>query len=250
MVSPSPSPVPPVTGLSTADWIDPIKIVLGLIAGLWALYLYWRTRQGQARVAVEPMTRFVGGESANAALLVALRITNSSKVAFFYDSAIARLMDASSRAPDGTVVLVPFSEQDPFVPVYGAETGDSEAISQGRLFAIDPKEEIMLEPRRGHGDGLSAHITGDRATGDAGEDPGVSEARVRVEVGGSVFALEVVFPDDAWKALGLGVVLLYRPRSPGAGSRSASLNRRKRPVGRIAYPDNYAKVATERFRSE
>jgi hypothetical protein len=146
MVSPSPSPVPPVTGLSTADWIDPIKIVLGLIAGLWALYLYWRTRQGQARVAVEPMTRFVGGESANAALLVALRITNSSKVAFFYDSAIARLMDASSRAPDGTVVLVPFSEQDPFVPVYGAETGDSEAISQGRLFAIDPKEEIMLEP--------------------------------------------------------------------------------------------------------
>jgi len=55
-------------------------------------------------------------------------------------------MDASTRAADGSVVLLPFSEQDPFVPVYGDISEDRQAIAQGHLFAINPAEEIVLEP--------------------------------------------------------------------------------------------------------
>jgi hypothetical protein len=55
------------------------------------------------------------------------------------------LFDASGRTEDGGVLLLPFAEQDPFLPVYGAQVDDEERVLAGELFQMED-ETIVLEP--------------------------------------------------------------------------------------------------------
>lgn len=59
---------------------------------------------------------------------------------------MATLLDASEKAAEGEIRLIPFAQADPFIAVYGALSLDSEAISRGQTFALGVDQEIMLEP--------------------------------------------------------------------------------------------------------
>jgi hypothetical protein len=72
--------------------------------------------------------------------------TNSSGVLWRHESSIVRLFDARRVAEDGSLRLIPFAQDDPFLPVYGYETDDSEAMSAGETFAYSEDQEITLEP--------------------------------------------------------------------------------------------------------
>lgn len=138
-----------VVGTPVAEWarvaIDGLKVAAILIGGFWALYLYRTRRRGQAIVTIQPRSRVHhDSHSGRRVLLIALRIVNSSGVLFRYERATATLMDASDRLADGGISLLPFAEQDPFLPVYGDRVDDETRVLKGELFEM--RQAVVLEP--------------------------------------------------------------------------------------------------------
>jgi hypothetical protein len=127
------------------DWIALAQVVVIVVGGGWALYKYRLSRQGHPTVAIEHSVRFVSTSKEPPILIVSLRVRNARRVLFYYESATATLMDASTRTADGAVRLLPFAQQDPFLSVYGRETTDANAVSEGQLFRLE-SDQIPLEP--------------------------------------------------------------------------------------------------------
>jgi hypothetical protein len=117
--------------------------------GIFALYKYWTSRSGRGQVGIEQAVRLAPprGEMHLDVLLVSLRIVNQSGILFCHESSTASLMDASRLDPSGSrVLLLPFAERDPFLPVYGGLTDNVEAARAGNLFSYKEGEPITLEP--------------------------------------------------------------------------------------------------------
>lgn len=134
-------------GLTFAQWIDIIQTVGLLGGGMWVAYTYWRFRKGQVSVGIEPAVVLHRDPSTNEpVLLVRLRILNSSNILFRYRRATATLLDASTRTPDGSLQLVPFAEEDPFIPLYADISKDPVRISKGEVFEIADRSGLSLEP--------------------------------------------------------------------------------------------------------
>lgn len=133
--------------LAFAQWIDIIQ-TFGLLGGaMWVAYTYWRFRKGQVSVGIEPTVRLHRDPSTDEpVLLVRLRILNSSNILFRYRRATATLLDASTRTPDGSLQLVPFAEEDPFIPLYADISKDPVRIGKGEVFEIADKSGLSLEP--------------------------------------------------------------------------------------------------------
>ncbi len=148
-VSPTPvvTPASSASGLNGGDWAQIVQVVLLFGGGLWAFYLYRISRRGQTTVGIRAKFSLVMNTLPNESLLlVAMRIANSSTALFRHEKSLAVLMDASQRAADGSVLLVPFAEQDPFLPVYGQLSGNPDEIAAGKAFTLDPPQYIILEP--------------------------------------------------------------------------------------------------------
>ena len=128
--------------------VDLGSVVLLIGGALWALYVYRTSRRSQVKVAIEADVRFQRDRSSGQKqlLVVHLRIVNTSDVLWRHEESVATLMDASERTEEGEVKLLPFSQADPFLPVYGAMSGDEETIARDLLFEYYPNQEISLEP--------------------------------------------------------------------------------------------------------
>jgi hypothetical protein len=63
-----------------------------------------------------------------------------------YEEAVATLFDARIITEQGAIRLTPFSQADPFLPVYGVEKSDPDEIENGRTFEYFEGQEITLEP--------------------------------------------------------------------------------------------------------
>jgi len=111
------------------------------------LFLYSTSRRGQAKLGIQVRPRlataFVPGKSV---LLAELTISNTSNVLWRNEETVATLFDARKISSTGTVRLVPFSQADPFLSVYGVETEDPDEIESGRTFSYRDDQQIMLEP--------------------------------------------------------------------------------------------------------
>jgi hypothetical protein len=123
-----------------------VQAVALIAAGVWALVIYWRSRQGQVTLSVVPKARPYGLATGEATIVVDLTITNSSRVVWHHQRSTVTLMDASSRVPKGDVLLAPFARVDPFLAVYGSMSDDINEVAEGNLFYYKPGQEIILEP--------------------------------------------------------------------------------------------------------
>jgi hypothetical protein len=122
-----------------------VQVLVLAVGGAWALYLYRTGRRGEATVGIRPDVRlYRPSEDSNRVLLVAIRVLNTSGVLFRYESAKVTLMDASARTPEGDIALLPFAEQDPFLPVYGEQVEDPDRVLEGELFEMP--SQVVLEP--------------------------------------------------------------------------------------------------------
>jgi hypothetical protein len=131
--------------VTSPEWLDVIESVALIVGGFWVAYTYWRSRKGQASVGIEPTTRLHRDPgSGEHVLLVKLRIRNSSSILFRYEKATATLMDASHRSEDGLLLLIPFAEEDPLIPLYSDVSKDPNEVEQGRSFI--PGGGLSLEP--------------------------------------------------------------------------------------------------------
>jgi hypothetical protein len=167
------------TGSSVADWIDAVASVIETLAiiggGLWALYLYRTGRRGEVTLGIEPRSSIIPDSSqpGRSLLLVHLKLANVSGVVFHHDYSTATLIDASQRGADGQVLMFPFAEQDPLLPVYGDLTGNLDAAARGDLFTYYPGQQISLEP----GESVETELAFPLKT----ERPGLLAMRVSVE---------------------------------------------------------------------
>jgi hypothetical protein len=71
---------------------------------------------------------------------------NSSSILFRYQTATATLLDASGRTDEGILRLAPFAQEDPFVPLYADISRDPQKIAEGKVFEIEEKSGLSLEP--------------------------------------------------------------------------------------------------------
>ena len=128
------------------QWMQIAQTALIAVGGFWAIYLYWRSRKGQASVGIESQIRLHRDpRMRHLVLLTWLRVSNSSSVLFRYEAGTATLLDASQRTDEGDLRLVPFAEDDSFIPLYGEISTDPEAIRDGRLFHLE-NAGVSLEP--------------------------------------------------------------------------------------------------------
>jgi hypothetical protein len=142
------------SSVNLADLLNAIfTLVIAAVGGVWVIYQYRMGRRGEANVEIRPTLRLRETHD-EAILLVHLRISNTSGVQYIHESATATLMDASSRALDGNVRLLPFARKDPLLPVYQTMSKDNSRILAGELFepfatadavVLDPKEYVETE---------------------------------------------------------------------------------------------------------
>lgn len=112
--------------------LDVYKTGLLAAGGVWALFIYRRTRKGKATVRISGSARLHRPSRREYVLLIRLTMTNVSAVLCREVQATVTLFSASQRTPAGSVDLLAFAEQDPLVNL----------AEQGR---IDPRG-IVLEP--------------------------------------------------------------------------------------------------------
>jgi hypothetical protein len=136
-----------VTDFELSGWLVFAEVVVLVVGGGWALYIYATTRRGQAKVGIGHSARLLPDFAPGRALLIVnLTFTNTSNVLWRHDWSLATLFDARKLAADGTVRLVQFSQADPFLPVYGSTAEDPDEIVQGRPFSYFEDQRISLEP--------------------------------------------------------------------------------------------------------
>lgn len=129
------------------NWIRIIQFLALVAGGMWALYIYGTARRGQARLGIEVSTRIKRDLAPGKSVLLArLIISNTSAVLWRNEESLATLFDARKTTDAGGLRLVPFAQADPFLPVYGLETEDPQAIDAGQPFSYFEDQEIMLEP--------------------------------------------------------------------------------------------------------
>lgn len=139
------------TGDGGIDWAAILQTAFIAVGGLWALYIYWKTRKAEAVVALtmnfRTLHQGVGGETL---IVIGLRVTNSAGVLFRHKSSRVDLLDASRLAGGGegalALQLATFASQDPFLPVYGYEAESADEVRLGNSFWYHPNEPIELEP--------------------------------------------------------------------------------------------------------
>lgn len=135
----------PMTDWTFDRWIDVFQTAALIGGGFWVAYTYWRFRRGQVSVGIHPTVRIHRDpRTEEPILLVRLRLRNSSRILFRYRKATATLLDASQRTDDGDLRLVPFAEDDPFIPLYSDISEDPSELSAGRTFVLGPG--LSLEP--------------------------------------------------------------------------------------------------------
>lgn len=146
------------------SWLDFTQLALVAFGGVWALYLYRRSRAAQAKVGIETTVRLASAGSGEERLLILrVRFTNSSGVLLRCDEAGATVFDASDRAADGRIVLTPFAREDLLLPVYGAISDDPGGLAAGRTFEYEENEEVSLEPGEYVDSEVAFVLTGRRA---------------------------------------------------------------------------------------
>jgi hypothetical protein len=134
-------------GLRLSQWLDVIRLAALIGGGLWALFIYRTSRRGEVKLAIEHRTRLLRDFLPDRSLLVVgIRLSNTSDVLWRCEDAVATLFDARKLSASGDVRLVPFSEADPFLPVYGSIAEDPADISAGDTFWYYEGQEISLEP--------------------------------------------------------------------------------------------------------
>lgn len=160
--------------LTFIQWISVLQTVGLLGGGLWVAYTYWRFRKGQVSVGIEPTVRLHRDPATREqVLLVRLRIRNSSNILFRYQTATATLLDASQRTGDGNLQLVPFAEEDPFIPLYADVSKSPEHIARGEIFDVSARSGLSLEPGE-YADSELAFLLGD-------DDPRLMAMHVTIE---------------------------------------------------------------------
>jgi hypothetical protein len=134
-------------GLTLQEWLDILELAALVGGGFWALYLYRTARRGQVRIGIQAKAEArEHPEMDQHVVRVSVLFTNSSGVLWRHASSIVRLFDARKVAEDGSLRLVPFAQEDPFLPVYGYETDDPEDMLAGETFGYSDDQEITLEP--------------------------------------------------------------------------------------------------------
>lgn len=138
------------TGDSGIDWATILQTMVIAAGGLWAFYVYRKTRKAEAVVALSmnfrTLSQGVGGETL---IVIGLRVTNAAGVLFRHRSSRIDLLDASILAEgEGSLALqlATFASQDPFLPVYGYEAEEADEVRFGNSFWYHPDEPIQLEP--------------------------------------------------------------------------------------------------------
>lgn len=129
---------------ATADLAETVLIAIG---GVWALYVYLRTRRGQIQVGIEASWRIIPEwNPGQSLLLVKIRLANTSNVIYHHQEAAGTLLDARRETASGRKVrLVPFGQADPLLAVYGDIDASKAAIQEGDVFRLDPRA-VSLEP--------------------------------------------------------------------------------------------------------
>lgn len=139
-------------GPSVTEWIEAVAAAVQAVAivggGWWALHLYRTGRRGEVTLGIEARATTSPDSSVpgSSLLVVHLKFSNVSGVVFHHEYSTATLIDASQRGPAGEVLMFPFAEQDPLLPVYGDQTDDTEQALRGDLFRYHEGQEISLEP--------------------------------------------------------------------------------------------------------
>jgi len=128
-------------------WLDFAETASIVATAAWAIFVYARSRRGEVRVAIEHAVRLKRDFSAEVAvLIVELTIRNSSDVLWRRDKSRVTLFDARRLAPNGSIRLMPFAYDDPFLPLYGADAEDPNELTAGRPFSYFKGQEVSLEP--------------------------------------------------------------------------------------------------------
>lgn len=148
-------------GLTFSQWTDLIQAVGLAGASLGAALVFWKSRKGQVSVGLEPRCRIHLSKDGPAILLVSIRLRNTSNILFRYTSAAATLLDASQRADGGGIRLIPFAEEDPFLPLNSDISEDSVDLLSGRTFRSDVADTLSLEPGE-YADGEVAFVLSDQ----------------------------------------------------------------------------------------
>ena len=134
-------------GLRLSAWLNLIQLAALVGGGVWALFIYRMSRRAEVKIAIEHRTRLVRDFLPKTSLLIVeVRLSNTSDVLWRHQDAVATLFDARKLSTSGHVRLVPFSEADPFLPVYGITSEDPPAIAAGETFRYFEGQEISLEP--------------------------------------------------------------------------------------------------------
>lgn len=127
--------------------LDVFPSLILAVGGVWALFVYRTARRGEVKVAIEHDVRLVREFSdGRALLLIGIKLRNVSDVLWRWKDSSVTLFDARRVTGDGEIRLVPFSQADPFLPVYGLTADDPQDIEDGRPFSYFEDQEISVEP--------------------------------------------------------------------------------------------------------
>ena len=133
--------------MELSAWLDLAETASIVATAAWAVFIYARSRRGEVRVAIEHAVRMKDDFSAEAAvLIIELTIRNSSDVLWRRDKSRVTVFDARRLAPNGSIRLMPFGYDDPFLPLYGSDAENQEDFAAGRPFSYFTGQEVSLEP--------------------------------------------------------------------------------------------------------
>jgi hypothetical protein len=123
--------------------LEVYRTVLLALGGGWAIYVYKRTRRGQATVRIAASARLHDpGSRGQYVLLVRLSITNASSVLCRDLTAVATLASTDERDQNGAMVLHAFAEADPFANLLSEDTEDFINLEPGEC--IDTELPFLL----------------------------------------------------------------------------------------------------------